>query len=78
MADGKTRTRWKTLLAVIRAGPQVAQFLPHLQLPAKPNDIVQVHGPPEALEPPDVWDEFNPDSSEKIDLPFYEARELMA
>ena len=58
------------LLAVIPPGPEAARFLRHLKLPAEPNDIVRVCGPPEAIEPPEFWDDFDPDPGEEIDLPF--------
>ena len=58
------------LLAVIPAGSEAARFLRHLKLPAEPNDIDKVRGPPEVLDSPEELDDFDPDSGEDIDLPF--------
>ena len=66
------------LLAVIPPGPEAARFLRHLRLPAEPNDIVRVCGPPEAIEPPEIWDEFDPDPGDEIDRPFFDDLDVAA
>ena len=66
------------LLAVIPAGPEAARSLRHLKLPAEPNDIVRVCGPPEAIEPPEIWDDFDPDPGEEIDRPFFDDLDVAA
>ena len=58
------------LMAVFPAGPEAARFLRHLRLPAEPNDIVRVCGPPEAIEPPEFGDYFDSEPGEEVDLPF--------
>jgi hypothetical protein len=66
------------LLAVIPAGPEAARFLRHLKLPAEPNDIDKVRGPPEVAEPPDDLEDFDPDPGDDIDLPFFDEFEAAA
>lgn len=66
------------LLAVIPAGPEAARFLRHLKLPAEPNDIDKVRGPPEALDSPEDLDDFDLDPGDDIDLPFFDEFEAAA
>ena len=58
------------LLAVISAGPAVARFLRHLQLPAEPNDIDKVRGPPAVRDLHDDLGDLDRDPGDDIDLPF--------
>ena len=63
---------------MIPAGPEAARFLRHLKLPAEPNDIDKVRGPPEVAEPPDDLEDFDPDPGDDIDLPFFDEFEAAA
>ncbi len=63
---------------MIPAGPEAARFLRHLKLPAEPNDIVKVRGPPDVLDPPEDLEDFDPDPGDDIDLPFFDEFEAAA
>ena len=63
---------------MIPAGPEAARFLRHLKLPAEPNDIVKVRGPPDVLDPPEDLEDFDPDPGDVIALPFFDEFEAAA